>query len=296
MQAQTVISTLDQYRPILIAGATASGKSALALKIAAELGGVIVNADALQVYDGWRILTARPSMQEEWQAPHLLYGHVSNQASYSVGDWVRDIAPILVSGQRPIIVGGTGLYFRALTEGLADIPPTPNDIRASSAQLLANGQISHMLETLDAATKSKIDVQNPMRVSRAWEVLQATGQSIIEWHAQTAPPMMALNNCDALHLASPVEWLNARLALRFDMMINAGALDEAQANLEHWDPDLQSSQAIGAPEMIAYLHGQYSLEHAKAFAVTASRQYAKRQRTWFRKRMGDWRSIAADQL
>ena len=232
MQAQTVISTLDKYRPILIAGATASGKSALALKIAAELGGVIVNADALQVYDGWRILTARPSMQEEWQVPHLLYGHVSNQASYSVGDWLRDIAPILVSGQRPIIVGGTGLYFRALTEGLADIPPIPNDIRASSAQLLANGQISHMLETLDAATKSKIDVQNPMRVSRAWEVLQATGQSIVEWHAQTAPPMMALNNCNALHLASPVEWLNARLALRFDMMINAGALDEAQANLE----------------------------------------------------------------
>jgi tRNA dimethylallyltransferase len=108
--------------------------------------------------------------------------------------------------------------------------------------------------------------------------------------------MMALNNCDALYLASPVEWLNARLALRFDMMINAGALDEAQANLEYWNPDLQSSQAIGAPEMIAYLHGQYSLEQAKAFAVTASRQYAKRQRTWFRKRMGDWRSIAADQL
>ena len=125
MLAQIVISTLDATRPVLISGATASGKSALALKIAAELGGVIVNADALQVYGGWRILTARPSLEEESRVQHLLYGHIGNQNGYSVGDWLRDIAPILKSTQRPIIVGGTGLYFRALTEGLADIPPVP---------------------------------------------------------------------------------------------------------------------------------------------------------------------------
>lgn len=296
MQAQKVISTLDQTRPILIAGATASGKSDLALKIVAELGGVIVNADALQVYSGWRILTARPNAQEEATAPHRLYGYVPNQASYSVGDWLRDIGPILSSGQRPIVVGGTGLYFSALTEGLANIPPISKAIRAQSADMLAAGHLSDMLDALDMHTKAKIDVQNPMRVSRAWEVEQETGQSLVDWHAQTPPPLVQLVSCDALHLASPVDWLNPRLALRFEMMIADGALEEARANLEHWDPDLQSSQAIGATEMIAYLRGYCGLDNAKELAVTASRQYAKRQRTWFRKRMQNWRSIASNLL
>ena len=185
-----MLSTLGETRPVLIAGATASGKSALALDIAAQLGGVIVNADALQVYSGWRILTARPSVEEESRAPHALYGHVANHESYSVGDWLRDIGPILSGDKRPIIVGGTGLYFRALTEGLADIPPIPANIRAQSAGLLSQGGLQQMLEDLDTATRAKIDVQNPMRVARAWEVLQGTGQSIVSWHAQTPPPLI----------------------------------------------------------------------------------------------------------
>jgi tRNA A37 N6-isopentenylltransferase MiaA len=139
MMNKSLLSTLGETRPVLIAGATASGKSALALEIAAQLGGVIVNADALQVYAGWRILTARPTAAEESRAPHALYGHVPNPESYSVGDWLRDIGPVLSGDKRPIIVGGTGLYFRALTEGLADIPPTPASIRAQSAELLAQG-------------------------------------------------------------------------------------------------------------------------------------------------------------
>ncbi len=155
MQFQTLVQHLDKARPILIAGATASGKSALALRIAAELGGVIVNADALQVYGGWRVLTARPSKQEETQAPHFLYGHVQNQASYSVGDWLRDITPILTSGQRLIIVGGTGLYFRALTEGLADIPPIKENIRRQSAHFLSVGETDVMLAALDDATHQR---------------------------------------------------------------------------------------------------------------------------------------------
>ena len=296
MMNKSLLSTLGETRPVLIAGATASGKSALALEIAAQLGGVIVNADALQVYAGWRILTARPTAAEESRAPHALYGHVPNPESYSVGDWLRDIGPVLSGDKRPIIVGGTGLHFRALTEGLADIPPTPASIRAQSAELLFRGGLHTMLQDLDAETRARIDVQNPMRVARAWEVLQSTGQSIRSWQAKTPPPLLPLEACHALHLTSPVDWLNDRLKRRFDIMIAEGALDEARSNLETWEPRWQSSQAIGAPELIAHLQGQISLDEAKTRAVTASSQFAKRQRTWFRKRMAAWHALAAEQL
>ncbi len=296
MVNKSLLSTLGETRPVLIAGATASGKSALALQIAEQLGGVIVNADALQVYSGWRILTARPSANEESRAPHALYGHVANHESYSVGDWLRDISPILSADKRPIIVGGTGLYFRALTEGLADIPPIPANIRAQSAGLLSQGGLQPMLEELDDGTRAHIDVQNPMRVARAWEVLQATGQSIRSWQARTPPPLLPLEACHALHLTSPVDWLNDRLKRRFDIMIAEGALEEARRNLEFWDSKWQSSQAIGAPELIAHLLGQFTLDEAKTRAVTASSQFAKRQRTWFRKRMVAWQTVAAEQL
>ena len=296
MMNKSLLSTLGETRPVLIAGATASGKSALALEIAAQLGGVIVNADALQVYSGWRILTARPTDAEENLAPHALYGHVPNHESYSVGDWLRDIGSILSGDKRPIIVGGTGLYFRALTEGLADIPPTPASIRAQSAELRFRGGLHTMLQDLDADTRAHIDVQNPIRVARAWEVLQSTGQSIRSWQAKTPPPLLPLEACHALHLTSPVDWLNDRLKRRFDIMIAEGALDEARSNLETWEPRWQSSQAIGAPELIAHLQGQISLDEAKTRAVTASSQFAKRQRTWFRKRMAAWHALAAEQL
>ena len=296
MANKFLLATLGEARPVLIAGATASGKSALALDIATQLGGVIVNADALQVYRGWRILTARPSARDERRAPHALYGHVANHKSYSVGDWLRDISPILFGDKRPIIVGGTGLYLRALTEGLADIPPIPIAIRTQSSELLSQGSLKPMLDALDAETRAQIDVQNPMRVARAWEVLQATGQSIRSWQARTPPPLLPLESCHALHLTSPVDWLNYRLKRRFDMMIAEGALDEARRNLKFWDSKWQSSKAIGAPELIAHLRGHFSLDEAKTRAVTASSQFAKRQRTWFRKRMIAWQTLAAEQL
>jgi len=296
MVRNSLLSTLGETRPVLIAGATASGKSALALDIAAKLGGVIVNADALQVYSGWRLLTARPSDEEENGAPHALYGHVANHESYSVGNWLRDIGPILSGDKRPIIVGGTGLYFRALTEGLADIPTISANIRAQSADLLSQGGLQQMLDDLDAETRARIDVQNPMRVARAWEVLQGTGQSIVSWQAKTPPPLLPLAACHALHLTSTVDWLNDRLKRRFDIMIAQGALEEARSNFETWDPEWQSSQAIGAPELIAHLSGHLSLEEATVLAVTASSQFAKRQRTWFRKRMASWQRYNADQL
>ena len=296
MVRNSLLSTLGETRPVLIAGATASGKSALALDIAAKLGGVIVNADALQVYSGWRLLTARPSDEEENGAPHALYGHVANHESYSVGNWLRDIGPILSGDKRPIIVGGTGLYFRALTEGLADIPAISANIRAQSADLLSQGGLQQMLDDLDAETRARIDVQNPMRVARAWEVLQGPGQSIVSWQAKTPPPLLPLAACHALHLTSTVDWLNDRLKRRFDIMIAQGALEEARSNFETWDPEWQSSQAIGAPELIAHLSGHLSLEEATVLAVTASSQFAKRQRTWFRKRMASWQRYNADQL
>ena len=180
MTANTVTRLLDGLppipddKPVLIAGPTASGKSALALEIAERHGGVIVNADASQVYDCWRIITARPSPQEEARAPHLLYGHVPYDATYSTGHWLREVVPLLSAGPRPIIVGGTGLYFAALTEGMADIPPTPPGIRARADAM----SLAELLAGIDAETAARIDTLNRARVQRAWEVQQATGRPL----------------------------------------------------------------------------------------------------------------------
>jgi tRNA dimethylallyltransferase len=278
--------TIPDDRPVLIAGPTASGKSALALRIAQVQGGVIVNADALQVYGNWHVLTARPDDADLAAAPHRLYGHVGWDAAYSVGHWLREVGQ-LMAGDRLIIVGGTGLYFRALTEGLADIPPTPTDIRATADRL----SLAEMIGTLDHATAQWIDLNNRARVQRAWEVWHATGKGLAAWQAETPAPLLPLASCTALVLDAPVAWLNARIAQRFDLMLANGALDEVAANLPHWTPALPSMRAIGAPELIAHLRGECSLDAARDAAITASRQYAKRQRTWFRARMGAWRGI-----
>ncbi|PXW70262.1 tRNA dimethylallyltransferase [Loktanella sp. PT4BL] len=277
-------------RPVLIAGPTASGKSALALHIAQTQGGLIVNADALQVFDGWRILTARPDDHDLALAEHALYGHVPFDADYSVGHWLRDVAPFLDRPKRPIIVGGTGLNFHALTQGLAEIPPTPPEIREAGNAL----PLPALLAALDAETKGRIDTRNRMRVQRAWEVLQATGQSLADWQDNTTPPLLPVNASTCITLDAPKDWLNDRIARRFDQMLDQGALDEARAMLPLWNPDHLSSKAIGAPELIAHLQGTLSLPDAREAAIIASRQYAKRQRTWFRARHKDWHHIAAD--
>lgn len=283
----TTLGNIPRDRPVLIAGPTASGKSSLALEIAARDGGVIVNADALQVFDGWRILTARPSATEEAAAPHALYGHLPYDAAYSVGAWLRDLRPLLDGSARPIIVGGTGLYFTALTEGLAGIPETPPQVRAE-ADLLTRQEL---LEGLDAPTRARIDVLNRARVQRAWEVLRATGRSLAAWQAETAPPLLPLSQVTPLVLEAPKDWLDPRIAQRFDQMLRQGALDEARAMLPRWNPALLSSKAIGAPELIAHLRGEMEIAQAREAAIIASRQYAKRQRTWFKARMRAWRVI-----
>lgn len=285
---QQYVKMIDIYpnTPVLIAGPTASGKSALALHIAQTQGGVIVNADALQVFAGWRIVTARPPDADLAQAPHKLYGHVPRDGSYSVGDWLRDMAPLL-QGARPIIVGGTGLYLTALTEGLAEIPPTPDAIRSVGNTL----PLAEMLAALDAETRSRIDQQNRARVQRAWEVLETTGRSIAAWQDATPPPLLPLDQATPIVLDAPKDWLTPRIAQRFDLMLADGALEEAKAILPNWDPTQQSAKAIGAPELIAHLKGEMTLDAAREAAIIASTQYAKRQRTWFNKRMRDWHKI-----
>lgn len=283
---------ISQDAPVLIAGPTASGKSALALRIAQRLGGAIINADSMQVYAGWRILTARPSPEDETRAPHHLYGHVAQDADYSVGHWLRDITPLLEAGPRPIIVGGTGLYFTALTEGLAEIPPTPPSVRAKADALRLGGKLDEMIEALDSATHARVDLQNPMRVQRAWEVQRATSRGLADWQDATAPPLLPLADCHALLLDADRDWLNARIARRFDSMLAAGALDEVRANMTAMQTGRLSAKAIGAPELAAHLRGEMSLSEATEAAAIATRQFAKRQRTWFRARMKNWQQIA----
>ncbi|MHA7851041.1 tRNA (adenosine(37)-N6)-dimethylallyltransferase MiaA [Roseovarius sp.] len=292
----TQLPHISPDRPVLIAGPTASGKSALALRIARDQGGVIVNADAIQVYDNWRVLTARPSPEDEAAALHRLYGHVPRDRDYSVGHWLRDLTPLLHDGPRPIIIGGTGLYFTALTEGLAQIPPTPPAIRALANDLIAREGCAALLADLDPATRDRIDTRNPMRVQRAWEVQRTTGRGLADWQDDTPPPLLPLDDCTALLVEADKDWLTPRIERRFDAMLRAGALDEARANLAGWQPDLPSSRAIGAPELIAHLRGETSLDAAREAATIATRQFAKRQRTWFRARMSGWHRIAAQSL
>lgn len=284
---------LSAETPVLIAGPTASGKSALALEIAQRQGGIIVNADALQVYANWRVLSARPSDEDEALAPHALYGTVQKTQPYSTGHWLRDVAPFLNGAQRPIIVGGTGLYFSALTQGLAEIPATPDEMRTKANARVASEGFETLRDELDAETLNRIDVQNPMRVQRAWEVMQATGRPLWQWQDDTPAPLLDLSKSAPFVFDVDKDWLNARIARRFSMMLEGGALDEARANLPDWDPTLPSSKAIGAPELMTYLKNDLTLEEAAEQATIATRQYAKRQRTWFRSRMKSWTKVEA---
>ena len=283
------LSRISREAPVLIAGPTASGKSALALELAARDGRVVVNADALQVYGCWRVLSARPSRADEAVAAHALYGHVARDQAYSVGHWLREVQGVL---DRPVvIVGGTGLYFSALTEGLSDIPATPVEVRALADRRLAEEGIAALSAELDAGTSARIDPLNPARVQRAWEVQASTGRGLAAWQDATGPAVLPLASVEALVIRPEVAWLDARIARRFEMMLAQGALDEVRAALPHWQPAQAWAKAIGAPELMAHLRGEIGLNEAAEDATLASRQYAKRQRTWFRSRMKNWHEI-----
>lgn len=251
-----------------------------------------MNADALQVWSCWRVLSARPSAADEARAPHKLYGHMACGAPYSVGHWLREVAPILSAKERPIIVGGTGLYLSALTEGLAEIPSTPPEVRAEADVMMASAGHEPMLDALDPETRSRIDTRNPVRVQRAWEVLRATGRGLAAWQDETGPALLPPERATPIVLDADRDWLAERIDRRFCLMVEQGALDEVRANLDRWDPGQLWARAIGAAELVAHLRGEMSLENAITAAQAASRQYAKRQRSWFRGRMADWRRIA----
>lgn len=282
------ISKIPDDKPVLIAGPTASGKSSLALAIAEAQGGVIVNADASQVFNCWRVVTARPTAQDENRAPHLLYGHQPYDADYSAGHWLRDVKAILNGPERPIIIGGTGLYFLALTEGMADIPPTPQEVRDEGDML----SLHQLRAGVDARTLARIDTQNRVRVQRAWEVFRSTGRPLADWQDDTPPPTLSKTDCAPIVLETDKEWLEARIRLRFSKMLEHGALEEVRAMQDRYDPSLPSCKAIGVPELMRHLNGGCTLEEATEAAAVATRQYAKRQRTWFRRRMKDWQRVA----
>lgn len=282
-----ILRGLSQEAPVLIAGPTASGKSALAMRIAERSGGRIINADALQVYADWRILTARPDAADEARLPHALYGHVPGDTAYSVGQWLREVAPLL-AGSQPVIVGGTGLYFSSLTEGLADIPPTPDDIRATAdARIAADGAAS-LLAEVDDETAHQIDRRNPARIQRAWEVLTTTGRGLAAWQAETGPALLPLSDAQTIVLNAPPDWLNPRIVHRTQAMLNVGAIEEARANRDGWHPALPSAKAIGAAALMDHLSGTIDLDTVAERMITLTRQYAKRQRSWFRARLSDW--------
>ena len=291
MANNNFIDQISSEVPILIAGQTASGKSQLALQIAEKGDRVIVNADAIQVYENWRILTARPSIADEALTTHMLYGHIPAQIEYSVGHWLKDIKKILHIYLNPIIVGGTGLYFSSLTNGLIDIPDIPAQIRIEAKNRVHSEGLESLIEEIDAETSKIIDKNNPMRVQRAWEVMKATGRGLVSWHRETPKPLLEVKNCETILVDCDASFINNRINSRFDQMLEDGLLEEASSNFSTWDEKNPSSKAIGAKELMAFLNDDISMEQLKEEVVVATRQYAKRQRTWFRSKMKSWKKL-----
>ena len=278
-------------KPILLVGPTASGKSKIAMSLAIKLGRHIVNADSLQVYSNWRILTARPTIKDEEIIPHHLYGHKAPDEEYSVGHWLRDLSNILTTNKKVIIVGGTGLYFSALTGGLANIPKISDETKIISKKRFLKYGIQDLLKDLDKETLESIDINNQMRVIRAWEVLKETGKSLNKWQSKTGSPILPLTKCQPLVINPDKNDLDKKIKMRFVEMVKMGALDEARKNLDMWNQDIIASKAIGASELISYLKNEISLDEAITNASIATRQYAKRQRTWIKARMKQWDDV-----
>jgi len=282
---------------LLIAGPTASGKSSAALELAAALNGVIVNADSMQVYREPRILTARPSDADMARSPHLLYGHVPAREAYSTGRYQSDAGHALhevrAAGRMPIFVGGTGLYFRALTEGLSEMPSVPTGVRdAARAKLAAIGNQAFHDEfaARDPVMADQLFPGDGQRMLRAWEVLEASGRSLSFWQQNEGRPVLDGLTPARFVLDVPREVLRTRIEARFRAMLAAGAMAEALA-LESLDPALPAARIIGRRELLGLHDGTLSEAEAIEKAVIASRQYAKRQDTWFRNQLADWTRI-----
>jgi tRNA dimethylallyltransferase len=285
---------------VLIAGPTASGKSALALALAREFGGTIINADSMQVYRDLRIITARPSPSDEALVPHRLYGHVDASQNYSVGRWYREAAETLAAMAQslPIIVGGTGLYFKALTVGLSSVPPIPSDLRAGlRARLDRDGTapLHAELRERDPVMAGRLMPGDRARIARALEVVIATGRSLAEWHKTGMEPGLNAQSAIRLFLEVDRAELYRRIDARFDAMIATGALEEVQTlYFRQLDAQLPAMKAHGVPWIIGYLRGEMDLATAIAGAKRDTRRYTKRQATWFRHQLPDWSWVAPD--
>jgi tRNA dimethylallyltransferase len=288
-------------RALLIAGPTASGKSASALRLAQRFGATIVNADSMQVYADLRILTARPTAEEERRAPHRLFGTVDGAVNYSAGRWARAAREILADvADRPIIfVGGAGLYLRALTEGLSDVPAVPEALRLrirAEAEGRAVGDLHAELATRDPATAARVNAGDRQRILRALEVLAATHRPLASFLGARAAPALKPHEWAGLYLAPDRAELYQRIDARFDAMLAEGALDEVVGLMKRrLDPALPVMRAHGVPHLIAHLEGRLTLAQAAARSKLDTRHYAKRQFTWARRQMTGFRWVAPDE-
>jgi tRNA dimethylallyltransferase len=291
------MSETPSQQALLIAGATASGKSAVAMELGQRFDAVIINADALQVYAELKVLTARPAIEDERRVPHRLYGYVSGKAEFSAATWLADVENELTSAwarnRLPIVVGGTGLYFRLLQKGLADIPPIPLEIR--NRWRAFGGDLAKELNRRDPESKALNLPADRQRLIRALEVIEATGKPLRYWQraGETSSPLRTSATV-ALFLDVPREILYARAAARFDEMLREGAIDEVRPLLS-LDPALPMMRAIGVREITDYLLGRLPLDEATEAAKTATRHYIKRQQTWWRHQMPGWDRLPASE-
>ena len=287
---------MGNFPVILLAGPTASGKSALALALAEKFGGTIINADSMQVYRDLRLITARPRVEEERRMPHALYGHVDAAENYSVGAWRSEAAAELAMAERQsraaIVVGGTGLYFNALTRGLTTMPPIPKQVRDDvRARLKSDGAaaLHDELKRLDPHAAARLNRGDRARISRALEVMVATGRSIRDWHEDAKPDGPDSLRAVRIFLSPERDELARRIGARFDAMIEAGAIEEVRALMARdLDPSLPAMKAHGVPWLIRQLRGEITLAQAVEGAKRDTRQYTKRQETWFRNQLPEF--------
>jgi len=286
----------ESFEAVLIAGPTASGKSALALELAQKTGGVVINADSMQVYRDLRVITARPTPEEEVRVAHRLYGHVDAGMNFSAGAWVADAGRVLAEARAqnrlPIFVGGTGLYFKALTRGLSAVPPIPPEIRDGVRARLERDGVEALhaeLSRRDPASAERLKPRDRTRIARALEVVEATGRSLTDWHREGLPPLLPQGQFRALFLEPEREALYAQIDARFDAMLKAGALEEvAKLAARKLDPLLPAMKAHGVPALIRYVEGELTLQQAAAIGRADTRHYAKRQFTWFRHQLPEF--------
>jgi tRNA dimethylallyltransferase len=287
---------------IFIAGPTASGKSALALTLAQKLGGTVINADSMQVYRDLRVITARPTPAEEARVPHRLYGHIDATENYSVGRWCAEVAVALAdtrrAGRTPIVVGGTGLYFKALTRGLAAVPDIPAAVRAEvRARLASEGAAALHAELArrDPISAARLMPGDRARITRALEVVLATGRSLVDWQREGMPAILDPALAAKVFLTPDRNELLRGIDARFDAMVESGAIDEVRALAARGlDPALPAMKAHGVPWLIRYLKGEIALAEAAEGGKRDTRQYTKRQATWFRNQMPGWEWVAPE--